>query len=388
MRHILFLVLILCSSFNAFAQKIGVDALGMAMYCDTYLRAPKMVAVSTLMNTFGDPLPCIDKRAAMGGLELVQVDLIDATCWRNHSCVAGVPKPDDLKAILERSRKVSVLAEKYQQIEFWLSPALEHDVRDNNTVLKMLQTAQAGCPRCKVLNSPMTGARPRGYPIEQHGTTVKDFSVSGDGASSFDGDNISSDCPPAQAAAKKCTPFEHRTSGKYSTFLWWNELNLRCTGEKTAPPPPAKRTSRPTADQFRQAYFISLPEASLPPAPRACGSVVGYGRGEILKTNAEQYCNGNPGANDKRSNKPLLIIAKSGRVGDKLKVLRSDGKEVACFAYYGPYQSGLSRWYMGSCSGHAPAALYDALGGEWGFVPLGGGKCLKVNAVRRLGSYR
>jgi len=79
----------------------GYDVLGVAMYCQEFLQAPKMEAMSVLMNTFGDPLPCIRKRIKQGGLKLVQIDLIDATCWRNNKCPAGVPKPDDFRIAIK-----------------------------------------------------------------------------------------------------------------------------------------------------------------------------------------------------------------------------------------------------------------------------------------------
>lgn len=354
----------------------GYDVLGVARYCQRFQQAPKLPAVSTLLNTFGDPLPCIEKRIQQGGLRLVQVDLIDATCWRNNKCPPGVPRPDNLKEIEKRARQVDAYAQKYPQIEWWVSPALEDDVRDVNKKRAMLEAAQRGCPRCKVINSPFTGAKPPGYPIEKHGTKVEEFSVSGDGASIFDGDNIRSDG----------NKFEHRTSGKYTTFAWWNELNLRCTGEKNFTPP-KQRTAKPTADQFRQAYMNMMPEPPQPAAPPQCKSVRDVTKPEITKPNAEAYCNGQQ--QDKRGNKPLLILRKAGKKGQRIKVRRSDGKEVACFQYYDKFsEPGLHRWYMGDCSGHAPAQLFDALGGEWGFADLGGGKCLRFNAIRRQGVYR
>ncbi len=356
---------------------LGYDALGLAMYCKTYLASPSLPAISTLMNTFGDPLPCLDKALARGTLRVVQVDLIDATCWRNKNCPAGVPKPDDTRVIKARAQKVSKLAVKYPSVEFWVSPALEHDVKDKKKVEKMMAAAQAGCPTCKVINSPYSGARLS--PLELHGTKVKAFSVSGDGASSFDADNIRSDS----------NNFEHRQAGSYTTYLWWNELNGRVTGEHGSPPPPTKRTCWPTKAMFTQAYRVAQEEAPVPPAPALCTSVVNVNgrKGEIFKPNAEAY---SPCPHpDKRGNKPLLIIAKKGKRGDKIKVYSSAGKEVGCFAYYGVYDKGpLHRWYMGDCSGHNPAKLYDEQGGEWGYTHLGKGKCLLTNSVRRLGTYR
>ena len=353
----------------------GYDVLGLAQYCNRYLEAPRLPAVSTLLNTFGDPLPCLDKALARGGLSVVQVDLIDATCWRNRVCPPGVPKPDDLRTIKKRAQLVSALAVKYPSVEFWVSPALEHDVKSSSTVAKMMKAAQEGCPTCKVINSPFSGAKTQ--PLELHGTKVKAFSVSGDGASSFDGDNLSSDG----------NDFEHRVSGHYSTFLWWPEANGRVTSEKGKPPMPKQRTCWPTKDLFVQASLIAKEEEPRPETPPYCKKVREVSGRELVKTNAEAYA---PCPHpDKRGNRPLLILKRKGKGGEKLKVLDSRGKNVGCFAYYGAYDApGLFRYYMGSCSGQTPAGLYKDLGGEWGFLDLGKGSCLRFNSIRRQGSYR
>lgn len=358
----------------------GYDALGLPMYCKKYLEAPHLEALSVLMNTFGDPFPCIESKQKKKCLDLVQVDLIDATCWRNNKCPAGVPKPTDLKQIKNRASKVQSFADKMQSVcpntEWWVSPALEHDEKNPTKVTQMLEAAKEGCPRCKVINSPFSGAKPQGYPVELHGTKVRSFSVSGDGASIFDGDNIKSDG----------NGFEHYASGTHQTYAWWNELNLRCTGEKNFTPP-LKRTEKPTGDQFWQAYLTMQVEPAKPNAPPQCKSVKQVQKPEIYKPNAENYCNGQQ--TDSRGNKPLLIIKKPGKRGDKIKVFNKNGKQVGCFAYYGTFETpGLHRWYMGNCSGQTPYKLYKDLNDEWGFVQTKKDECLLINSVRRLGTYR
>lgn len=356
----------------------GYDVLGLAMYCKQYLRAPKLPAVSTLLATFGNPLPCIEQRIGQGGLQLVQVDLRDATCFRNRVCPPGTPALTDWRVLRKRAQEVNVLAVKYPSIEWWASPWLEHDIKDAKLVQKACDVIKKGCPSCKCINSPFTGAKPAGIPVELHGTKVRAFSVSGDGASIFDGDNIASDG----------NGFEHRVSGQDQTYAWWNELNLRCTGEEKFTQP-LKRTEKPTADQFRQAYLNMQPEAPKPAAPAVCKGVRDIEmKREITKPNAESYCNGQP--KDPRGNKPLLIIKHAGRRGDKLDVFSPAGAKVASFCYWGTFSdlAGAHRWYMGNCSGHTPAKLYDALGGEWGFAKLKNGQCLRFNAVRRQGTYR
>jgi hypothetical protein len=356
--------------------KKGYDVLGLAMYCQRFLEAPRLQALSTLLNTFGDPLPCVEKAIQRNGYSLVQIDLIDATCWRNNKCPAGVPRPTDLKEIKKRSQKVFNVATRYPHVEFWVSPALEHDEKNPNTVRAMLKAAKDGCPICQVINSPFSGARVPEYPLELHGTKVRAFSVSGDGASIFDADNIRTDG----------NGFEHNISGNNQTYAWWNELNLRCTGEKNFTPP-LKRTEKPSGDQFWQAYLTMQPEPGKPSPIGQCRKVREVKKPEIYKPNAESYCNGQ--TPDRRGNKPLLIIKKSGKRGDKIKVFNKNGKQVGCFSYYGSFtEPGLHRWYMGDCSGQTPYKLYKDFGDEWGFVQTGGGECILLNSVRRMGSYR
>src|SRR5688572_26953264 len=81
----------------------GYDVLGLAKYCDTYLSAPNLPAVSTLLNTFGDPLPCLRRKLDTGSLSLVQVDLMDATCWRNRVCPPGTPALTDWRVMKARA---------------------------------------------------------------------------------------------------------------------------------------------------------------------------------------------------------------------------------------------------------------------------------------------
>lgn len=365
------------------SKYVGEDVLALAKYCSIYLQANKespLPAVSSLMNTFGNPLPCIERRIAQNnGLKHVQIDLIDATCWRGGRCSPGAPRPNDLKIIEARAREVNLYAVKYPQIEWWISPALEHDERSSVTVTKMMAAAKKGCPTCKLINSPFTGATPAGIPLEWHGTDVSAFSISGDGKSSFDADNRDLD-----QNKKDGSNFAHWRSGRNSTFGWWNELNLRCTGEKTFTPP-ENRTERPTLAQFRQWRLIARPEQKQPPAPKACTKMRAFKAGEIYKTNAESYCNGHK--NDSRANRPLLIIDKSGKLGNRISILDPKGKVVGCLAYFGPFGN-LHRWYVGSCSGQTADGLARAVDGEWGFVETSKGECLAVNVARRMGSYR
>jgi len=356
----------------------GYDVLALAKYCKTFLNAPPLPAMSTLLNTFGDPLPCVQKRINKGGMRVVQIDIRDATCFRNGVCPKGTPPLDDWQVMRQGARQINKVATANSTVQFWVSPWLEHDIKSVETIRKGFAVVAKACPTCKLINSPVSGARPPEFPLELHGTKVRAFSVSGDGASMFDGDNLASDG----------NGFQHRASGSFSTFGWWNELNLRCTGEEHFTPVNL-RTNLPTPAQFEQAYYVLQPEAPFPPNPPQCKSVRVIAPGaEIVKTNAEAYCNGQP--TDSRGNKPLLIIKQPGSSGERRDVLSSAGQVAGCFKYYGTYGElpGTHRWYMGNCSGQNPVQLMKALKSEWGFLKLNNGNCLRFNAIRRQGTYR
>lgn len=366
----------------------GYDALGLAMYCNGYLTAPKLPAVSTLLRTFGNPLPCLEERIKQGGLKLVQIDLIDATCVRNKNCPKGSAKPDDLIEIEKRAKEIQTFIDsvkKYDANIIWQgSPALEHDIKDVNKVRQMLQAVKKGCPSCEPINSPFTGAKPEGYKLELHGTTVKATMVSGDGKSMFDADCLDSDG----------NNFNHCKSGSYATFGWIPAFNCRCTGEEGFITP-LKRTYRPSPSNWIQVARLFKPEPPKPNKPRVCRTLreLNISKDEINKPNAENYCNGQSNFNDPRGDKPLLIITKKGsKKGEKALIYNSDSKEVGYFSFYGFYKDypasdkrpDLFRWYVGSGSKETPTQLMNELGNEWGFVRFPDGECILFNAIRRI----
>lgn len=378
-------------------QKVGYDVLAVAKYCPTFLQAPKLPQMSTVMDIFGDPLPCVEQRIALGGITDIQIDLRDATCFRGAKCPPNTPSLTDWRVMEALARRVNVLAVKYKTINWWVSPYLEQDINSEATIRTACTTALRGCPSCKCINAPISGARPSGIPIELHGTKVKAFAVSADGSSVFDADTTANEGGGVRIDAGQgsevddvydaANAFQFRFAGTNQTYAWWNELNLRCTGEKTFVPI-VERTIRPLPYQFQVAYkLMTSKEDAIPAAPPYCRSVRRVSGGEIVKPFAENYCNRDK--DDGRGNKPLLIIKKGGSRGNRMNVLNSRGKIVACYSYYGTYTvPGLHRWYAGSCNGMTSWDMYQALGQEWGYADLGNGQCLLFNSLRRGGTYR
>lgn len=340
----------------------GYDVLGVAKYCDVYLKAPKLPSVSTLLGTFGDPIPCIEKRIKLGGLTHVQFDLLDGTCWRNDNCEPNTPKLSDINELRKRAKRVNSLAVKYPNIKFYISPILEHDIKDERKVISLCRTVIDECPTCECINSPVSGAKPKNIKLELHGNQ-RAYSVSNDGSSVFNCDSV-----------------KFRSAGSNFVYAWFPELNLRYSGEKKFTPP-SKRTCTPTINLFKQAYMLlQKPEDKKEP-PSICKTVRDVSNEEIWKTNAESYCDDDP-----RGNKPLFITKLNKQ---KYPIISSNGTEIACISLYGSYaaKTGYNRYYMGSCSGDTPISLYKKAGSEWAFIN-DSSRCIRINTIRRLGNFR
>lgn len=349
-------------------RQYGYDVLGVARYCDRLLASPPVSYLSTLQGTFGNPLPCIERAIReWKTVRFVQVDLIDATCWRNRVCAPGVPHPEDLGAIERRAAEVQNYANVFPQVEWWVSPALEHDVKDPNKVRAMMQAAKRGCPKCKIINSPESGAHLPDYPSEHHGNVKKGFAVSNDGASIFDSDSVS-----------------YRTHGERFVAAWFPEMNGRTTGDKGFIMPD-RRTCWPTADLMLQARLL-LEESKEEDFPGVCKRRRNLEARELWKTNAESY---SPCPHpDSRGNKYLFISRFTDRT---LDLIDKRGNKVGQLGYYGTYSGdrGYHRHYIGGPggSGESPIQMYNKVGGETLFVKRGD-ECIRVNTIRRKGYFR
>jgi hypothetical protein len=225
----------------------------------------------------------------------------------------------------------------------------------------MCEAVEKGCPECKCVNSPFTGARPSGIPVESHNPKENTFSLSTDGISIFDIDAT-----------------EYSNRGKYTNYMWFPELNLRFTGEKQFVMPKQRRC-KPPIWLFRQAHQLTKPLLPEPPAPPVCKSVRRLQGKELWKTNAESYCN-----SDKRGNRALFI---SRYRDSSLDIIDPRGRKIAFLRYYGTFEGVYRRHYLGTGSGENPFRLFRKAGGEHIFIKRGS-ECIRVNAVRRLGYYR
>lgn len=343
------------------AQTYGLDLLGLAK-TDAALvarEADNNSAVGFLDVTFGNPYPHLKILLTSGKFTKVRVHLVDYTCYRNKKCLPGTLPESDVSRIKKRAKRFAEFMNQFPGVEQFVSPALEHDVKDEAVVRAWFNAIKVNAPRAKLVCSAFTGWCPAGAIKEKHGNSAKAAIVSNDGQSLFDSNS-----------------WEYRKHGTRLVFGWINAFNGRTSGEKTFTPP-LKRVNWPTSDNIKQVVrILREPE---PKPPSGCQAVKAP---ELLKTNAEYY---GKELDDGRGDKALFITEKKYQILKIFKV--GSTSEIGCLRYYGSFSGGGHRYYIGSCSKEAPTELMDELRSEWGEL-RGDGRCWLINSVRRLGVER
>lgn len=342
----------------------GYDVLGLAMQ-DVGMVANAIeanTAIGVLDGTFGDAEAPLEKVLKTGKVSSFRAHLLNGTCWRNHNCEGNEPKVTDIKAITKRAKKFEATHQKYPNVKCYVSPVLEHDVKDQTLVRRWYDALRLGAPSCTPVCSAFTGWCPPGVLKEVHGNTITGDISSNDGVSLYDAE----------------TP-GYFTHGSNISFGWIHRFNLRVSGEHSWTPP-SKRTTKATRDDFAQINALMKPVASIPPKPSACKNLLEIKSPELLKSNSEDYGRGAP-----RDNKPVFITKKKY---PQLNILSASGKKVGCLSYYGSFPPNLTRSYVGTCSNKSNVEMLHDAGSEWVFYRTGNGDCYLANAVRRLGYYR
>ena len=355
------LVLLACDA-RAQERLYGVDALALAKHNPRVLSEELYgnSVLGFLDATFGDPYPNLEHVLRSGKVVAVRAHLIDGTCIRNRVCEAGAPGYGDNRSLRARAQRLARFAAKYPAVKWYVSPFLEHDERNQARVQSWYQVLREAFPAASPVCSAFTGHCPRGVLIEKHGGAPGDI-TSPDGISHFD---MNSE--------------KVRNAGRLISFSWIPENNCRVSGEKTFTMP-KRRVNCPTRPLIRQQMALLRPSAPRP-VVAGCKPV---GAPELLKTNAEYY---GEAQDDGRGNKLLLISQKRY---PKLELFTLGGRKVGHISYYGPFDGGGYRHYIGGRYGsnQNPVQLMNEFGGEWGLL-RGGGVCYIVNAIRRQGTFR
>jgi hypothetical protein len=369
MKKLIFTLLLLFAAPSvALAQDTwGVDTLALARMDARMVTqdTPEGWYVGALEGTFGDPLPNLERIAREGKLGGHRTHLFNWTCYRNRSCEKGEPKITDLATLGKRAAKYQALHSRYPRFGCFLSPWLEYDERDPKKVEAAINVIRTHAPSCTPVLSPYKGVTIPGVLVERHGNKAKADITSNDGEHLFDSDSSA-----------------FRTSGRKITFGWIPRFNLRVSGEKTFTPP-SRRKNKPTPDNFKQVVAVLRPPAGKPSQkPAQCKTVREVTKPNLYKPNSEDY-----GTPDKRGDRPLLIWNK--KVGSNFNILAPNGKKIGCAKYYGTYEGGGYRHYVGDCSGDSGVSLMREAGGEWVYYQEGSSSnCLLVQTVRRVGYFR
>ncbi len=373
----------------------GYHTIGLAKYCNEWQNAPDLPAVSALMNTvFGDPLPCIeDKIKKDDSLSDVMLTIRDATCFRGYNgCPSGTPNLTDLNIIKSNAQRINNYTNVYPNVNWWVSPYLEHDRHNSNgnisqeVLNQTFEVIKAECPKCKVFNQPLSGYSVAGVPDERHGTKSDNTGmlVSGDGASIFQADNIGTDG----------NNFQHRTAGTEITLGWIQSFNRRCDGYKTFIAID-KRTLLPKATEFKAVHKILTTEVDEIPStvPVQCREVREIKAPMINKTFAENYCNDQPNASDPRGGRNLIMVPERLGRGNQIQVIGAkNGKLLTTMVSWGDWEGNksLERYYVGKTpTSPDPFELYEANeNNEWAYALFPNGVCYRYNVLRREGTYR
>jgi hypothetical protein len=356
------------SVFRTAVNYKGYDVLGLARQ-DTKMIAREArpgTVLGVLHDTFGDEAPKVREMIAdhPGKFVAIRAHCRDGTCVRNKSCAPGTPSLNNMPVMAECAREYNSISQD-TGVPCWLSPVLEHDEKDKNVVQTWINTLRSNAPLCGLVQNPFSGTTVPGVIVERHGGKKASGSIiSTDGVSLYDVDT--------RTWWNQATGF---------SLGWINRFNLRLSGEKGKPPFPKDRPLKNRATVYDMQLIGRLMEPVTPqtPWPSVCRNRREIKSPEVLKSNAEDYANGDPRANK------LVFLTKFS--GSQFDIINSAGRKVACLKRYSPSLDGLNRYYLGSCSPLNNIEVMDKAGSEWVFF-RNGSTCYRGNAIRRLGTWR
>lgn len=306
---------------------------------------PPPMAVGTLDTTFGTALNPIISVLSAFKPAYYRAHIINATCIRNNNCGkyeigygyskasfdAAVKKksPKILKPFKERVQLYRGLAGQFSNIEFIISPALEHDLSKQSWRV-LADAVYSIWPDVQLANSPDVGVSVETYLgawIERHGNNPQ-----------ADADIVSLD--GVDATGIDIDQFINRIKRLAHVklvYLWLGLDNCRVGQWQD----PRVRKNCPSAKTLELMSHLIDPQ----PAPvkftgTQCKKITPFKAPDIWKPLAESKI-----APDTRAELPV-IISKGFKNGN-LDVLSSNGKRIGSLGYYGTYLDQGYRWYSG-----------------------------------------
>lgn len=280
-----------------------------------------------------------------------------------------------LTAILDKQLSVvRGLTQKYPNVQFNVSPFLEHDLTVIAAKKVLDYILLKTITNFTIINNPLKSQSLLAYPLEQHGNTPARCAISSnDGSSVMDGDVE-----------------KYKLIASDLSLIWIHEFNKNFTGGKTFIYP-LKRKVEPYRHQIRHCIRLFNVPLPIPTTPKGFekARVLDGKKWEVFKPWAEDYKTiavGSTTNDDGRGSKPMIILPQKA---DTIDVYDKTGKKKAFFKYYGTYsgKGGGYRYYMGSGSGQTNEELVEKTGQEW-FWLKAPGVLLYINILRRSGYYR
>lgn len=140
-------------------MKWGLDFLGLPKYGDAAINNfPQDWAVGCFATTFGDAYPWLDKLFATGKCTQARIHL----CWSPTHQYGDFNIPE----ITQLSHRYDTLAVKYPNVKIELSPFCEHQLKNPD---KYLQIVQQQAPHCSLpVNCPENGVWSATFKNEVH----------------------------------------------------------------------------------------------------------------------------------------------------------------------------------------------------------------------------
>lgn len=178
-------VLIFTEPSGAWCQSFGLDVLGMARINPSYIinNIPVGFGVGVLDGTFGSPYPNLRVILNSKKVSFIRMHLIDGACMRLHQCVRGYPHYSNFKVLGLRARRLAVFMRGYPRVKYYISPWLEHDLKDRGLVRRGFEVVKKYGGRGVLVCSYASGWCPPGVLIERHGVRARGDIVSNDGDS-------------------------------------------------------------------------------------------------------------------------------------------------------------------------------------------------------------
>jgi hypothetical protein len=296
----------------------GLDYLAGAKYGDIILKEhPKGWAAGFFDTTFGDAYPVVSKLAQSKRCPLIRIHLL----WDDNHTFGE----KQIEAAFKSARRYQELATRVP-IAIELSLFCEHNLKDPDVFLDRLQMI---APNCRIINTPLFGAKSKKYKNEIHND---DPPPTGPYNFSFDGLN----CVDTDIEMFK---LKHSRSDVF--FFWHPRFNLKWSMKDATPRP--KRRAKPSKEFVKSIIYLSNSKGRTNPPPK------------MVKSHAEKH-----GPTDQKGDKLLLILNVKA---DKIELVTPGGKPVATLPFYGNFEGGGYRYYANSF-GYQIAEKAQKLGGS------------------------